>query len=529
MVVSEFRKRQIPLDNIVQDWFYWPEDKWGSHDFDLSRFPDAAKMVRQLHEDLNTHIMISVWPKFYVGIEHYKEFEKNGWLYMRNVEKKERDWVGKGYLSTFYDAYSEGARKLFWKQINEKLFSKDFDAWWLDATEPDVHSNLSQEEYLLRIGPTALGTSARYRNSFSLMNAKGIYEGQRQTDPDKRVFILTRSAYAGQQRYAAATWSGDVVTRWYDLKTQIPAGLNFCLSGIPYWTTDIGGFAVEPKFEQNVKPEDLEEWREFQTRWFQYGTFCPLFRVHGQFPYREMFNIAPDNHPAYQTMLAYDTLRYRLMPYIYSLTGMVTHEDYTMMRALVMDFGNDKQVLGIDDQFMFGPALLVNPVTACKVRQRPVYLPVKTGWYELKTGRYHTGGQTIQADAPYTDIPIFVKAGSIVPFGPAIQYTAQKKADPIRLYVYTGQDGTFTLYEDEGVNYNYEKGAFSQVVFAYDEQAQSLTIDARKGEFSGMLKKRTFEIVRVGPNDPVALDYDRTPDKIVSYDGQKIVIPLNSR
>ncbi len=523
-VVKEFRKRQIPLDNIVQDWFYWPEDKWGDHDFDPKRFPDPAGMVKELHDELNTRIMISVWPKFYVGTDNYNQFEEKGWLYMRNVEKKERDWVGPGYHSTFYDPYSEGARELFWKQIEEKLFSKEFDAWWLDATEPDIHSNLSQTEHLLRIGPTALGTSARYRNTYSLMNAKGIYEGQRRSSPNQRVFILTRSAYAGQQRYSAVTWSGDIATRWYDLKSQISAGLNFCLSGIPYWTMDIGGFAVEPRFERNVKPEDLEEWRELNTRWFQFGTFCPIFRVHGQFPYREMFNLAPEDHPAYQTMLAYDKLRYRLMPYIYSLAGMVTHNDYTIMRALVMDFGYDSNVHNIGDQFMFGPAFLINPVTEYKARSRKVYLPEGTGWYDFKTGRYYTGGQTIEAKAPYTDMPIYIKEGSIIPFGPAIQYTTEKPASHIRLIVYTGRDAVFTLYEDENINYNYEQGAYSKIPFVYNEAAKSLTIGAREGEFPGMLKSRTFEIVWVDKDNPVAFNLRATPAQAVRYNGREVTV-----
>jgi len=534
-VVKEFRKRQIPLDNIVQDWFYWPEDKWGDHNFDPERFPDPAGMVKELHEELNTRIMISVWPKFYVGTKNYEQFREKGWLYMRNVEKQQKDWVGPGYISTFYDPYSKEASDLFWKLIDEKLFSKGFDAWWLDATEPDIHSNLSMTEQLLRIGPTALGTSARYRNTYSLANAKGVYEGQRKSKPNQRVFILTRSAYAGQQRYSAATWSGDVATRWYDLKAQISAGLNFCLSGIPYWTMDIGGFAVEPRFERNVKDADLDEWRELNTRWFQFGTFCPLFRVHGQFPYREMFNIAPDDHPAYQTMLDYDKLRYRLMPYIYSLAGMVTHNDYTIMRALIMDFSQDKKVRNIGDQFMFGPALLINPITEYKARSRQVYLPAGTGWYDLKSGRYFEGGQTIQADAPYTDIPIFVKEGSIIPFGPDIQYTTEKPADPIHLFVYTGADGAFTLYEDENVNYNYEKGAFSMIQLTYNEATQSLIIGAYQGEFPGMLKERKFEIVWVGKDKPVGLwirqahhkDFEITPAQTVRYDGNELSVKQN--
>jgi len=524
-VVKEFRKRQIPLDNIVQDWFYWKEDQWGSHEFDSTRYPDPAGMVKGLHNDLHAKIMISVWPKFYVGTDHFNIFKEKGWLYMRNVEKQQRDWVGPGYFSTFYDSYSEGARKLYWSQINEKLYSKGFDAWWLDSTEPDLQSNLSREETILRIGPTALGSASRYLNTYSLMNSKAVYEGQREANPDSRIFILTRSAFAGQQRYSAATWSGDVAARWYDLKAQVSAGLNFSLSGIPYWTTDIGGFAVEQRYEHPSKI-DLDEWRELQTRWFQFGTFCPLFRSHGQFPYREVFNVAPENHPAYKTMLAYDKLRYRLMPYIYSLTGMVTHNDYTIMRALVMDFNDDKKVANIGDQFMFGPSLLINPVTEYKIRKRSLYLPAGNGWYDLKSGKYFSGGKTVTADAPYTDIPIYVKAGSIIPCGPEIQYSDEKPADPIRLFVYTGADGSFTLYEDENVNYNYEKGKFSTIPFTYNEKNRTLTIGNRQGEFPGMLSTRTFEIVWIGKGKPGGLDFERKADAVVTYNGTELQVKL---
>jgi len=524
-VVKEFRTRKIPLDNIVQDWFYWKEDQWESHDFDATRYPDPEGMVKTLHDTLHAHIMISIWPKFYVGTKHYDEFKEKGWLYMRNVEKGQRDWVGPGYVSTFYDPYADGARDLYWRQINDKLFSKGFDAWWLDCTEPDIASNLSMTETILRQGPTAMGSAARYLNSYSLMNARGVYENQRHTSPDQRVFILTRSAFAGQQRYAAATWSGDLAARWYDLNAQVPAGLNFCLSGAPYWTTDIGGFAVEPRYE-HPNEKDLQEWRELMTRWFQFGTFCPLFRVHGEFPYREMFSVAPDTHPAYQSMLAYDKLRYRLMPYIYSLTGMVTQQDYTIMRAPVMDFGSDRNVLNIGDQFMFGPALMINPVTEYKVRKRNVYLPAGAGWYDLKSGRFFKGGQTVQADAPYTDLPIFVRQGSILPCGPEIQYSDEKPADPIRLFVFTGSDGAFTLYEDENVNYGYEKGQFATILLAYSEKNHLLTIGERKGDFPGMLKKRTFEVVWIRSRKPTGLDFHSTPDAIISYTGTRTLVPL---
>lgn len=525
-VVKEFRKRQIPLDNIVQDWFYWRENQWGSHEFDPDRFPAPEAMMRELHNDLHARIMISVWPKFYKGIKHYEEFKEKGWLYMHTIETSQRDWVGPGYVSTFFDPFSEGARALYWKHINENLFSKGIDAWWVDATEPDMGSIPSPGERLLRMNPNALGTAARYENAFSLMMTKGIYENQRKTSPNQRVFMLTRSAYAGQQRNAAATWSGDVASRWYQMKAQIPAGLNFSISGIPYWTTDIGGFAVEPRYEHPGK-SDLDEWRELNTRWFQFGTFCPLFRSHGQFPYREIFNLAPEDHPAYHAMLAYDKLRYRLMPYIYSLTGMVTHNDYTIMRALVMDFGGDKKVQNIGDQFMFGPSLLINPVTEYKARTRSVYLPAGTGWYELKSGNHLAGGETITADAPYSDIPIYVKDGSILPCGPELQYVAEKPANPIRLFVYTGADGAFTLYEDENINYNYENGKFSVIPLSYSEKDRTLTIGKRQGEFPGMLATRTFEVVVVGNQKASGLDFQIAPDKIVQYDGTEKVVQLD--
>jgi alpha-D-xyloside xylohydrolase len=445
---------------------------------------------------------------------------------MRNVEKGQKDWVGPGYVSTFYDPYSEGARELYWKQINDKLYSKGFDAWWLDCTEPDICSNLSRTETILRQGPTALGSASRYSNTYSLLNCQAVYDGQRRVNPDQRVFILTRSAFAGQQRYSAATWSGDVAARWYDLKAQIAAGLNFSLSGIPYWTTDIGGFAVEPRYE-HPNEADLSEWRELMTRWFQFGAFCPIFRVHGQYPYREMFNVAPDSMPAYRSMLAYDKLRYRLMPYIYSLTGMVTQNDYTIMRALVMDFSHDKRVFNIGDQFMFGPALLVNPVTEYKVRARRVYLPTGTGWYLLRSGRYVAGGQMVLGDAPYTEIPVFVKEGAIIPTGPDIEYTSQKAADPIRLFVYAGKDGSFTLYEDENVNYNYEKGAFATIPLHYNEKARTLTIGKREGQYPGMLTVRTFEITWVSKQKPAGFDFDSKPDKTVKYDGSALSIKMD--
>jgi alpha-D-xyloside xylohydrolase len=520
-VVKQFRTKKIPLDNIVLDWQYWRIDQWGSHEFDSARFPDAKAMISDLHNKYNTQLMISVWPKFYVGTKHYDIMNSKGYLYTQNVLNNQKDWIG--YVSTFYDAYNPDARKLFWNFVNEKLFSIGIDGWWLDATEPDILSNISVQDRKDLMKPNYLKSPSKYFNTFSVVNAMGVYDGQREANPDQRVFILTRSAYAGIQRYASATWSGDIGSRWEELKLQIPAGINFSLSGTPYWTTDIGGFAVEKRYE-NPSAADLAEWRELMTRWFQFGTFCPLFRVHGQFPFREMYNIAPDNHAAFKAMLSFNKLRYRLMPYIYSLAGKTYFDDYTIMRGLVMDFNYDTNIPNITDEFMFGPSLLICPVYQYKATSREVYLPANTGWYELFTGTYYNGGKTIQAEAPIEKIPIFVKEGSILPFGPDIQYTTEKKADPITLYVYTGSNGSFDLYEDENLNYNYEKGAYSIIPVSFNQESKTLTIGERKGSFPGMLPERTFRIIWVTKDTPASLNYDAATKEIIKYTGKAITI-----
>lgn len=526
--VSEFRKRKIGLDNIVLDWSYWKEDQWGSQEFDISRFPDPDGMIKKLHDEYNTHFMISVWPKFYEGIENYKLFDKNNWLYKQNIKDKTRDWIGKGYVSTFYDAFNPDARKAFWNLLNQKLFSIGVDAWWLDATEPDIWSNTTIEKRKALMNPTALGPSTEFFNGYSLVNAKGIYEGQRNAKPDQRVFILTRSAYAGLQRYGAAIWSGDIAARFDELEREIPAGINFSLSGLPYWTTDIGGFFVEDKYDKpSPRGAALEEWRELNTRWYQFGAFCPLFRSHGQFPYREIFNIAPENHLAYKSMLYYNRLRYRLMPYIYSLAGNTFHNDYTIMRGLIMDFAADPDVKNIGDQYMFGPSLLINPVYKYQARERKVYLPAGQGWYDFNTGKYTEGGQSVNAAAPYERMPIFIKEGSIIPVGQDMQYTSEKSPDMITLYVYTGKDASFSLYEDEGINYNYEKGQYCTIPISYNEASKSLTIGKCKGDFKGMVKNKIFRVVWITPQKATTPEISNQSDTAISYNGNEQTIIMN--
>jgi alpha-D-xyloside xylohydrolase len=523
-VVKEYRKRKIPLDNIVLDWQYWKDPEWGTHDFDPARFPDPDGMVRELHDNLNARIMISVWPKFNKGTPSYDEMNEKGFLYTRNIEKGRKDWVGPGYQNTFYDAFNPDAGALFWQRVDEKLNAKGIDAFWMDATEPDMHSNLSLEERKLNMSPTSLGAGARYFNAYSLVNSKNIYEGQRASSPDKRVFILTRSAFGGQQRYASATWSGDIVSRWSDFQDQIAAGVNFSLSGIPYWTMDIGGFAVERRYE-NATGDVLDEWRELNTRWFQFGAFCPIFRSHGQYPFREIFNIAPSGSPAYESMVYYDKLRYRLMPYIYSLAGHTYFDDYTIMRGLAMDFGSDPSTASVADQYMFGPAFLVSPVYERGVTSRPVYLPAGQDWYDAYTGALEQGGRRIEAAAPYSRMPLFVRAGGIVPSGPAIEHTATV-ADPVIIYVYAGRDGSFNFYEDEGVNYDYEQSQFSIIPLKYNDAARTLTIGLRFGEFDGMLENRTFYVAFVSKESPRGMDFSTQGLQKVSYNGTEITLQL---
>jgi alpha-D-xyloside xylohydrolase len=528
--LAEFRRREIPVDTMVMDWQYWKPDQWGSHEFDPERFPDPAGWIKRIHEQ-NAKLMISVWPKFYTTTDNFRELKEKGFLYPETLKRPTKDWLG--HVHTFYDAFNPDARKLFWKQMNDRLFSKGVDAWWMDATEPELVGELLPQSLKDTMNPTFLGTGARMANAFALANSRAVYEGQRATDPDKRVFILTRSAFTGTQRYASATWSGDVSADWDSLRKQIPAGLNMSLSGIPWWTSDIGGFTVRRKWAtQTPRPEHVEEWRELNTRWFQFGTFCGLLRSHGQFPTREMwFFGADEKHKAYTTMLAFDRLRYRLLPYIYSVNGDVTRRDGSVMRPLVMDFREDAEVLSIGDQFLFGPSLLVSPVTKPGATSRSVYLPRRqaddaggaaAGWYDFWTGKALPGGQRLDAPAPYESIPLYVKGGSILPMGPEVQHTAEKLDGPITLWVYTGADAAFELYEDDGATYGYEKGAFSTVPVTWDEKAATLTIGARTGSYPGMPAAREFRVVFVAKDRPVGHSATPAAAATLRYDGTPV-------
>ena len=407
-----------------------------------------------------------------------------------------------------YDAFSPAARKYYWGLMENALFNLGADAWWLDTTEPETEG---RETNILATSKVAIGNGARYANLFPLMTTQAVYDGQRATTSHARVFILSRSGYAGIQRHGTAAWSGDINSDWETFKRQIPAGLNLMVSGVPYWTTDIGGFT-------DGNPDD-PAYRELFIRWFQYGAFCPIFRVHGSRP-TELWSYGAE---AQEILTRYDTLRYRMMPYIYSLAWQVTNASYTLMRPLVMDYRDDVTARNIGDQFMFGPALLVSPVTDPGEAQRRVYLP-NTGWVNFWTGEKQPGDRFIMAAAPLESLPLFVRAGSILPMGPAMEYSSQSAANPIELRVYPGADADFALYEDDGLTYDYENGAYSTIPIHWDDAGQALTVGARRGRFPGMLGTRTFNIVWVGSGHGVGVNPSGTVDKTISYDGTAVTI-----
>ena len=508
-VKNGYRNAKIPVDVIVQDWDYWTPHVWGSHYMDASRYPDPAALLTELH-DANIHTMISVWPLYQTASSEKKAGELDNY--------KALDAIGALFTSGgshhFYDTFDADARTLVFQQINDRLLGKyGWDAIWADNTEPQAYP----DSVNVRAADTALGKGALLVNAYPLQHNKGLYEGWRKLGPkDKRVYILSRSGFAGQQRYAAAVWSGDIDSDFPTLAKQLPGGLNYALAGMPYWTTDIGGYWGH----------DLD-WsssanNELFTRWFQFGAFCPVFRIHGGGS-RELYG----NQWSAATkanLLAIDQLRYRLMPYVYSLAWKVTSEGYTIMRHLVFDYPKDKSVFDIKDQFMFGTALLVNPVLSPGATSRNVYLPAGT-WYDFWTGAREEGARTASFPAPLSRLPLFVRAGSIVPLGPNIQY-ATESADPLELRVYPGADATFTLYEDAGDTYAYEDGKYATVTLRWSDAQRQLTIGAREGGYEGMLESRTFNVVIVGMDHGAGGDVTTAADQTVTYTGTETVVTL---
>lgn len=528
-VVDKYRELGIPLDGIIQDWQYWgPNSNWNSMNFDNPEFPDPQKMIDHVKKK-NAKIMISIWASFGPDTNPYKDLEKINALF------NFKTWPADGGVKA-YDAYNEKARDIYWEHLNKGLFSKGIDAWWTDSTEPD-HLDVQERDFDI---PTAMGTYRSVVNAFPLMGNKGVYEHQRAVTSDKRVYLLTRCAFAGQQRYAANTWSGDVMCNWETFRKQIPTGLNFSLSGIPYWNTDIGGFFNWPYHGG----AENKAYHELYTRWFQYGTFLPMQRSHGSGVKKEIYNLGKKGDWVYDSKEKYINLRYALLPYLYSTGWQVTDNAGSFLRALFMDFNEDKKVHTISNQYMFGKAFLVTPVTRnmyvfsdkeqwkdpyedfSKTGTQDVYLPKGTKWFDFWTGEALNGGQMVTKEVPIDIIPLYVRAGSIVPFGPKVQYSTEKKWNNLEIRIYPGADGEFVLYEDENDNYNYEKGAYSIIKFTWDDAKRTLNIADREGTFPGMLKSRKFNIVVVDKENGTGSVQSTKFTKSVSYGGKKKSVKL---
>ncbi len=670
-VVKEYRQRRIPVDNIIQDWNYWGDNaNWSAMSFDPKRYPEPKDMIKRIH-DQNFHIMISIWPGLGPNTPIHKDMAARGYLF---------NTVGWASFK-YFDAFNPDANDLYWSYVKTGLISAGIDALWIDSTEPDIINATTKaaEEYeMKKVENNYLGSWARYLNAYSLVMMDKLYQNQRRESEQKRVYMLTRSVYAGQQRAAATTWSGDIGASWEIYRDQISAGLNFCMAGVPYWTFDIGGFVIGAYGGVFIHGGQDPAYQELYTRMFQFGTFCPIFRAHGSETPREIWRFGEFS----ENLIKFDNLRYRLLPYIYSLAWRVTDEGYTMMRGLPMDFPQDQKTYAIADQYMFGPSVMVCPVTEYMLHRPPeksvlispqyfqtadgkpglkvkyyhnpdfadlsrkqiepdinhlwytgrpdymtdsafavcwesklsppesgsyqfhlisydakrlfidgkelpivytsveqytdtvrleagreydfrlemqnrstgaakmilnwktpemfarektmeprpqtrsVYLPAETAWIDFWTGATYTGGQSITADAPIDKIPLLIKAGSVVPLGPFVQYATEKPADPLELRIYPGADGSFTLYEDENDNYNYEKGIYATITFQWNDAKKQLTIGPRNGSFPGMLTERQFQVVLVRPGHGTGIESTPQPDKVIKYTGEQQTIRL---
>lgn len=551
-VVRKYRELGVPIDCIIQDWQYWGNNYlWNAMEFLGGGFSNAKRMIDDIHA-MNAKIMISIWQSFGPKTKPYRELDEAGLLF--DIETWPQSGVDQwpprlDYPSgvRVYDPYSAKARDIYWKYLNEGLFSMGIDAWWMDSTDPD-HFNRKEEDF---DHVTELGTFRSLRNAFPLMCVGGVSEHQRATTSDKRVFILTRSGFLGQQRYGSNVWTGDVQSSWESFRNQIPAGLNFSMLGMPHWNTDLGGFFCGSynNMWEGVDATTNPLFHELYVRWLQFGIFCPIMRSHGADAPREFYLYGKKGEPVYDALVDAVKLRYALLPYIYSTAWDVTHNQSTFMRALVMDFTDDRQTWDINDEYMFGKAFLVAPVVNAQytpetvqkklkenegwnksteltggvmphpnfreAKSMEVYLPQGANWYNYWTGKLLEGGATYNVATSFSKIPLFVRAGSIVAIGPDVQYTSERPWDNLSLNVYPGADAEFTLYEDEGDNYNYENGAYTEIPMRWDDQSRTLTIGARKGSYDGMLKERKFNIT--------------TPDgkrQTVNYSGSQVTVKM---
>ena len=529
-VVRKYRELGIPLDGIIQDWQYWGHNYlWNAMDFQNPTFNNPQKMMEDVHA-MNAHMAISIWSSFGPMTKPYRELDKKGMLFNFTT------WPQSGLESwppnmeypsgvRVYDAYNPEARDIYWKYLNGGIFKLGMDAWWMDSTEPD-HLDWKPEDMDTK---TYLGSFRKVRNAYPLMTVGGVYDHQRAVTSDKRVFILTRSGFLGQQRYGANVWSGDVASTWESFRNQIPAGLNFSLCGMPHWNSDIGGFFAG-HYNKSWNDDSASKnplYQELYVRWLQFGTFNPMMRSHGTDVYREIYKFGKKGEPVYDAIEKMIGLRYSLLPYIYSTSWEVSNRQSSFMRALMMDFVDDRKVWDINDEYMFGKSILVAPITHAQytpeavvkvseeegwnrdgvkkaktdaavdfmeTKSTNIYLPAGTLWYDFWTNEKHEGGKEITKETTLDVIPLYVKAGSIIPVGPQVQYATEKPWDHLELKVYAGANGNFILYEDEFDNYNYEKGAYTEIPISWNNASRKLTIGARKGAYEGMLKNRKFAV-----------------------------------
>lgn len=495
-VASRYRAEHIPLDAIVQDWFWWKKE--GDPVFN-DNYHDVPGDLKKLHDE-HIHAMISVWGLFDPASTNYQE------LHAKHYDVPD---------AHVYDATNPAARDFYWKNLASKLLAQGWDAFWLDSAEPEEYwPHLG--DAILRDKQIAIGNGMAYTNIFPFLHTLGVQEHWKQDTQQKRVYLLTRSSFLGQQRVGATTWSGDVYSTYWALQHQVPAGLNFAVSGMPYWTTDIGGYHQPDPGKTQFDPA----YQDLYARWFEYGTFCPVFRTHGHRDHNELWTY----NRVEPILLKYDKLRYRLMPYIYSLAWRVTNDDYTIQRPLVMDWRTDPKVRDIGDQFMFGPALLVSPVLEQDATKRRLYLPASPMWYDFWTGNTTPGNQYVEAEAPLDHLPLYVRAGSIVPMGPEIEYTNQKPDAAIEVRVYRGADGDFQLYEDSGDTYDYVKGQHAVIPMHWDNAANQLTIGQRSGKYPGMVPTRKFRIVFVAAGHGAGPLESKNADKEVTYSGESVSV-----
>lgn len=554
-VVRKYRELEVPLDGIIQDWQYWGNNYlWNAMEFLNEEYPNPQAMVDEIH-GMNAHMIISIWSSFGPATKQYSKLNKIGALYNFNTwpESGLTAWPpNMDYPSgvRVYDPFNSQARDIYWQHLNEGLFSYGIDGWWMDSTEPD-HLSFKAEDMDTQ---TAMGSFRKVRNAYPLVTVGGVYDNQRNFTSDKRVFILTRSAFAGQQRYGANVWSGDVTSSWENFRKQIPAGLNFSLCGIPHWNSDIGGFFAGSynKTWNDGSASKNPMFQELYVRWMQFGAFNPMMRSHGTDLSREIYHFGQKGEPIYDAIERAIHLRYALLPYIYSTAWDVTSKQSSFMRALVMDFKDDKHVWDIKDQYMFGKSILVAPVTEAQYtaeknvdsgieegwekadgdvdasqvdfslkKYTTIYLPKDTKWFDFWTNEMFSGGKEVSKETSIDIIPLYIKAGTVLPISPEVQYAEEKKWDDLEIRVYEGDDGEFLLYEDENDNYNYEKGMFSTITFRWDDKKKTLMIDKREGEFPGMLKERKFRIVRITKNTSQLAE---NKPIIVDYTGRRVIL-----